>query len=133
MRNRGPTLLSLTLNARAGERVGKGSEDLFLNGVISLLDFPLEAEDVLLQGLDDSLQLYLLSLHRINVGGPLLDLFLQGVELKIQKHRIEHYTLNTGLLQVGFRRKSFSPGFVLVQEFSRLTGKGVDQEPGCVG
>lgn len=69
---------------------GQGSEDLFLNGVISLLDFSLEAEDVLLQGLDDSLQLYLLSLHCINVGGPLLDLFLQGVELKIQKHRKEH-------------------------------------------
>lgn len=57
---------------------------LILNRLISFLDLPLEAQDVLLQGLNDSLQLHLLSLQALDVIGSLLNLLLQAAELKIQ-------------------------------------------------
>lgn len=60
------------------------SHHLILNRLISLLDLPLEAQDVLLQGLNDSLQLHLLSLQDLNVIGSLFNLLLQTAELKIQ-------------------------------------------------
>lgn len=55
---------------------------LVLNRLIPFLDLPLEAQDVLLQGLDDSLQLHLLSLQGLDVIGSLLNLLLQAAELK---------------------------------------------------
>lgn len=57
---------------------------LVLNGLIPFLDLPLEAQDVLLQGLNDSLQLHLLCLQGVDVVGALFNLLLQAVELKIQ-------------------------------------------------
>lgn len=56
---------------------------LILNCLISFLDLPLEALDVLLQGLNDSLQLQLLSLQDFYVIGSLFNLLLQTAELKI--------------------------------------------------
>ena len=55
---------------------------LILNRLVSFLDLPLETQDVLLQGLDDSLQLHLLSLQNLNVVGSLFNLFLQAAELE---------------------------------------------------
>ena len=57
---------------------------LVLNCFIPFLDLPLEAQDVLLQGLNDSLQLHLLTLQDLDVIGSLLNLLLQAAELKIQ-------------------------------------------------
>lgn len=58
---------------------------LILNRLISFLDFPLEAQDVLLQGLNDPLQLHLLPLQALNVIGSLFDLLLQAAELWTQE------------------------------------------------
>lgn len=60
------------------------SHHLILNRLISFLDLPLQAQDVLLQGLNDSLQLHLLSLQDLDVIGSLFNLLLQTAELKIQ-------------------------------------------------
>lgn len=57
---------------------------LILNRLIPFLDFPLEAQDVLLQGLNDPLQLHLLPLQALNVIGSLFNLLLQAAELQIQ-------------------------------------------------
>lgn len=58
---------------------------LVLNRLISFLNLPLEAHDVLLQGLNDSLQLYLLALQDFNIIGSLFNLLLQAAELKPQR------------------------------------------------
>lgn len=55
-----------------------------MNRLISFLDLPFEAQDVLLQRLNDSLQLHLLSLQALDVIGSLFNLLLQAAELKIQ-------------------------------------------------
>lgn len=70
---------------KAAEGGQKTSPYLILNRLISFLDLPLEAQDVLLQGLNDSLQLHLLSLQALNVIGSLFNLLLQAAELKIQR------------------------------------------------
>lgn len=57
---------------------------LILNRLVSFLDLLLETQDVLLQGLDDSLQLHLLSLQNLSVVGSLFNLFLQVAELEEQ-------------------------------------------------
>lgn len=59
----------------------EASPHLILNGLISFLDLSLVALDVLLQGLNDSLQLHLLSLQEVNVIGFLFNILLQAAEL----------------------------------------------------
>ena len=63
---------------------------LILNRLVSLLDLPLEAHDVLLQGLDDPLQLHLLPLQELNVVGSLFNLLLQAAELGEQTATAEN-------------------------------------------
>ena len=63
---------------------------LILNCLVSFLDLPLEAHDVLLQGLDDSLQLHLLPLQELNVVGSLFNLLLQAAELGEQTATAEN-------------------------------------------
>lgn len=63
---------------------------LILNCLVSLLDLPLEAHDVLLQGLDDPLQLHLLPLQELNVVGSLFNLLLQAAELGEQTATAEN-------------------------------------------
>lgn len=62
---------------------------LVLDRLVSFLDLPLKAQDVLLQGLDDPLQLHLLSLQELNVVGSLFDLLLQAAELEAQRAATE--------------------------------------------
>ena len=61
-----------------------------LNCLVSLLNLPLEAHDVLLQGLDDPLQLHLLPLQELNVVGSLFNLLLQAAELGEQTATAEN-------------------------------------------
>lgn len=70
----------------SGKWLGRAasSAHLVLNGLIPFLDLSLESLDVLLQGLDDSLQLHLLRLEDFDVIGALFDLLLQAAELRRQ-------------------------------------------------
>ena len=69
---------------------------LILNRLVSFLDLPLEAHDVLLQGLDDSSQLHLLPLQELDVVGSLFNLLLQAAELGEQTATAE----NTGACEL---------------------------------
>lgn len=75
----------------SGQCLGRAERSpyLVLNGLIPLLDLSLEALDVLLQGLDDTLQLHLLRLQDLDVIGALFDFLLQAAELKMWTVAVE--------------------------------------------
>lgn len=95
---------------------------LILNRLVPLLDLPLEAQDVLLQGLDDSLQLHLLSLQGLDVIGSLFNLLLQAAELKIQMATTKTTKSSSPFPPTGCRLKGLPIRIGDSQEFPRPNG-----------